>query len=73
MTEAIYFFVDENGNYVRIDSRMIEPMHTAGYSIVKMWLNDEHTEERLDPNETIPEGFITDSFYGFTIYKTKEE
>lgn len=69
--EAIYF-VDEGNLRRRLDSSMIEPMHNAGYSVIKVWLDGKMTEERLEPEESIPDGFIQESRYGYVMYKQEE-
>ena len=69
--EAIYF-IDEGNLRRRLDSAMIEPMHLAGFPIIKVWLDNKLTEERLEPNEEIPDGFIQESRYGYVVYNQQE-
>lgn len=68
--EAVYYVEEKNGALLRrLDSEMIEPMHAYGYTIIKVWLDDKMTEERLEPNEEIPDGFIQESRYGYIVFK----
>lgn len=71
-TQAIYFIETNEGKIAkRIDSEMIEPMHNVGYPIIKMFLKTNEME-RLEPNQDIPEGFITKSEYGMCVILRKE-
>lgn len=71
---AIYFIEEDNGTVRRrLDSMMIEPMHKAGFPIIKVWLDTAWTEERLEPEDDIPEGFIQESRYGYVEYKQEGE
>ena len=67
--EAIYWIEEERGALKRrLDSAMIEPMHKAGATIIKTWMDENWTEERLEPEDEIPEGFIQESRYGYILF-----
>ena len=69
---AIYW-LEESNSIRRLDSEMVVPMHNAGYTIIKMWMDDKLTEERLEPNDEIPEGFVQESRYGYVIFNQESE
>ena len=70
--DAIFLIELENKNLLRIDSRAVEPMHLAGYPIVKMWLDGKFTQERVEPNEDFYDGFIQKSYYGTEMTQEQE-
>lgn len=66
---AFFIVEKDTGILDQIDYLMIEPMHNAGYTIVKLLLDGKLTEAgRVEPDEDIPEGFIEKSRHGFVIY-----
>lgn len=68
----VIYFVLEGNNARRIDSMLIEPLHSYGHTIVKMYLEDNHTEE-LKPEDEIPEDFIVKSKYGLVLFNVVKE
>lgn len=71
--EAIYFIEENKGALKRrIDSGLIETLHSSGFTIIKMWLDGKFTEERLEPAEKIPDGFIQESRYGLVVFNVDQ-
>lgn len=59
---AIYMFKDGN-TATRLDSRCVEPMLKAGYTIIKTDF-DAGTSIQIGPDDEMPEDFVVKSFYG---------
>lgn len=71
--DAIYF-IKEGNTARRIDSETVVPMHDAGYTIFKMFLDGKNEMIQLLPDEEIPKDYLQESRYGMVmIMQTEEE